>query len=86
MINYRELDAAWWRWAVSQPRCGARGRVLERLADVPFPFYGTDWTVRREHGTGTRLVSIYVAVDGRILAPLRRRASDADETPNDGPK
>ena len=84
MITYRDLDAAWWRWAVSQSRRGLKGRVLERLAEVPFPCDGTEWTLRRVKSTGKRIVSIYTATDGRILAPLRHRASSADETPDEG--
>jgi hypothetical protein len=85
VTTYHELDAAWWRWAASQSHGGAKGRALDRLADVAFPFDGTDWTVQREQGPSKRIVSIYVGADGRVLAPLKHRASEADETPDDGP-
>ena len=85
MSTYRELDAAWWRWAASQSHTGAKGRALDRLANVPFPYDGTNWTVRREQGSGKRIVSIYVAADGRTLVPLKHRPSAADETPDETP-
>jgi hypothetical protein len=76
--TYREIDAAWWRWASEQiQKRTLRLDLMRKMGQVPFQFDGTTWTVRldpvyRKNGTINRFDRSFVGTDGRVLEPTHR--------------
>jgi hypothetical protein len=81
VTTYREIESAWWRWALERvPRRMPARDVVRKVGSEPFSYNGTTWTIRLHPimgGTSATFRNEYhfVGADGRLLRPPKRPAN-----------